>query len=66
MCYYDHSNIYGITKYLKGNPMQYESTGKHSFEIRIHLEKKLLRIASLPNYSSIADRRAGLPQQNRS
>jgi len=40
MCYYDLSNSNGITKYIKGNEMQSGNkvTGKHSFEIRIHLE----------------------------
>ena len=57
MSYFDYSNSCGITKYIKGNPMQSEdkSTGKHSFEIRIHLDEKLLRIACLPDYSSIAE-----------
>jgi len=32
-----------------------KATGKHSFEIRIHLDQKLLRVASLPDYSSIAE-----------
>jgi len=30
-------------------------TGKHSFEFRIRLDQKLLRVASLPDYSSIAE-----------
>jgi len=55
MCYYDFSFGYGITKYIKGNPMQYGSTGKHSYEFRIHLDQKLLRVASLPDYSLIAE-----------
>ena len=57
MGYWDYSNDYGITKYIKGNPMQSgtNETGKHSFEIRIHLDQKLLRVASLPSYSSIAE-----------
>jgi len=57
MSYWDNSNSYGITKYIKGNAMQSGSkvTGKHSFEIRIHLDEKLLRVASLPDYSSIAE-----------
>jgi len=57
MCYYDNSNSNGITKYIKGKPMQSgrKETGKHSFEIRIHLDQKLLRVASLPDYSSIAE-----------
>ena len=57
MCYGDHTNNYGITKYIKGNAMQSgtKATGKHSFEIRIQLDEKLLRIASLPDYSSIAE-----------
>ena len=57
MCYYDYLNRYGITKYIKGNAMQSGSnaTGKHSFEIRIHLDEKLLRVACLPDYSSIAE-----------
>ena len=29
--------------------------GKHSFEIRIHLNQKCLRVACLPDYSSIAE-----------
>jgi len=57
MGYWDYSNDYGITKYIKGNAMQSGSkaTGKHSFEFRVHLDQKLLRIACLPDYSSIAE-----------
>jgi len=57
MCYYDNSNDYGITKCIKGSPMQSGSkvTGKHSFEVRIDLHQKFLRVASLPDYSSIAE-----------
>ena len=57
MCYYDNSSSYGLGKYIKGNPMQSGSKhiGKHSFEVRIHLDQKLLRIASFPGYSSIAE-----------
>jgi len=57
MCYFDHSNIYGISKYIKGSPMQSGTnvTGKHSFEVRIDLAQKFLRVASLPDYSSIAE-----------
>ena len=57
MCYYDYSNEYGITKYIKGNAMQSggKATGKHSFEVRIHLDQKLLRVGRLPDYSSIAE-----------
>jgi len=57
MCYYDYSNSNGITNYIKGNPMQSGAkiTGKHSFEVRIHLDQKLLRVGSLPDYSSIAE-----------
>ena len=57
MCYYDYSNEYGITKYIKGSQMQSGSkkTGKHSFEVRIDLNQKFLRVASLPDYSSIAE-----------
>jgi len=32
-----------------------KTTGKHSFEIRIHLNQKLLKVACLPDYSSIAE-----------
>jgi len=57
MCYYDYSNDCGITKYIKGSPMQSGTkvTGKHSFEIRIDLNQKFLRVASLSDYSSIAE-----------
>jgi len=57
MCYYDHSNSYGITNYIKGSPMQkgYNETGKHSFEVRIHLNQRFLRVACLPDYSSISE-----------
>jgi len=57
MCYYDNTNICGITQYIKGSPMQSgsKSTGKHSFEVRIDLNQKFLRVASLPDYSSIAE-----------
>jgi len=39
MCYYDYSNIHGITKYTKGSEIQAgnKSTSKHSFEVRIDL-----------------------------
>jgi len=30
-------------------------TGKHRFEVRIDLNKQFLRVASLPDYSSIAE-----------
>ena len=30
-------------------------TGKHSFEVRIYLNQKFLRVASLPDYSSVAE-----------
>jgi len=57
MCYYDYLSCRGVTKYIKGNPMQYGSKakGKHNFEVRIHLDQKLLRVASLPDYFSIAE-----------
>ena len=32
-----------------------KETGKHSFEVRIDLDQKFLRVASLPDYSSIAE-----------
>jgi len=36
--------------------MQYGGkTGEHSFEVRIHLNQRFLRVASLPDYSSIAE-----------
>jgi len=39
MCYYDASNRYGITKYIKGSPMQSGTKviSNHSFEVRICL-----------------------------
>ena len=57
MCYFDNSKGYGITKYIKGSEMQSGTkvTGKHSFEVRIDLNQKFLRVASLPDYSSIAE-----------
>ena len=33
----------------------YKSVGKHSFEVRIHLAERLLRVASLPGYASVAE-----------
>ena len=32
-----------------------KSTDKHSFEVRIDLNQKFLRVAPLPDYSSIAE-----------
>jgi len=57
MCYGDSSESYGLSKYLKGNPMQtgFKAIGKHSFEVRICLHQKFLRVASLPYYSSIVE-----------
>ena len=57
MCYYDYSNSNGVTKHIKGNPMQsgVKVTGKHRFEVRIDLNQRFLRVASLPDYSSIAE-----------
>jgi len=63
MCYCDYCNRRGITKYIKGNQMQSGSTDKHSFEFRIHLDQKLLRVASLPWL--LFNCGAGWPQQNR-
>ena len=54
MSYSDYFNGFGITQYIKGSPMQSE-IGKHSFEVRIHLDSNLLRVGSLPDYSSIAE-----------
>jgi len=57
MSYWDNINDFGITKYIKGSPMQSgaKATGEHSFEVRIHLNQKFLRFACLPDYSSIAE-----------
>jgi len=57
MCYGDYCESYGISKYIKGSPMQSGNKviGKHSFEVRICLHQKFLRVASLPYYSSIAE-----------
>jgi len=33
----------------------HQPSGKKSFEVRLHLDQKLLKIASLPDYSSIAE-----------
>ena len=57
MCYWDHSNDCGITKMIKGSPMPSggKATGKHSFEVRINLNAKFLRVSSLPDYSSVAE-----------
>jgi len=50
MSYYDQSNSPGISKCIKGCPMQSGTkvTGKHSFEVRIYLDQKILRVAILP------------------
>lgn len=57
MCYYDYCNSNGLVKYIKGSPMQSGAKvkDKHSFEIRIYLNEKFLRVSSLPEYSSIAE-----------
>jgi len=57
MCYNDMSNIYGTTNFIKGSSMQSGTKvrGKHSFEVRICLNKRFLRVACLPDYSSIAE-----------
>ena len=57
MCYCDSNKFKGITKYIKGNTMV---SGKipsetKSFEVRLHLDERLLKVASLPDYSSIAE-----------
>jgi len=36
-------------------PSKGKKVGKHSFEMRIHLDQKIVRIASLPTYSSIVE-----------
>jgi len=56
MAYYDNDHSYGIDKYIKGSSMQSGTKviGKHSFEVRIYLDQQYLRVASLPDYSSIA------------
>ena len=55
--YNDNSDGYGISKYIKGSPtlLRIKEAGKHSFEVRIYLNEKFLRVASLPDYSSIAE-----------
>jgi len=57
MSYYDEFNNFGITKYIKGRSMTSGKNviGKHSFEVRIYLNQKFLRVASLPDYSSVAE-----------
>ena len=57
MCYNDSNNRNGITKYIKGSRMQsgVQKAGKQSFEVRIHLSERLLRVASLPYYASVAE-----------
>jgi len=57
MCYSGDSNNYGIARYIKGSPilLDSEDAGKHSLEIRIDLNEKFLRVASLPDYSSIVE-----------
>jgi len=57
MCYYDYSIGYGITKRIKGSPMEsgFFVSSKRCFEVRIYLNQKFLRVASLPGYSSIAE-----------
>ena len=57
MSYYDMINSYDITEYTRGYPMQSgcKVVGKHSFEVRIHLAERLLRVASLPGYASVAE-----------
>jgi len=56
MCYCD-GNYFENFKYIKGNTMKLgnQPSGKHSFEVRLHLDQKLLKIASLPDYSSIVE-----------
>jgi len=57
MCYDEEKIINGITKIIKGDPMQSrnKNTGKRSLEVRVHLDQKLLRVASLPDYSLIVE-----------
>jgi len=59
MCYCDNNYFQGITKYIKGNintmKSENQPPGKKSFEVRLHLNQKLLKIAFLPDYSSIAE-----------
>ena len=57
LSYYDYINNCGITKYIKGNTMQSEGkrVEKHSYELRLHLDEKILRVGSLPDYESIVE-----------
>jgi len=58
MCYYDYSSGYGVTKRIKGSsPMEsgFLVSSMRSFEVRIYLNQKFLRVSSLPDYSSIAE-----------
>jgi len=32
-----------------------KNTGKRSIEVRVHIDQKLLRVASLPDYSSTVE-----------
>ncbi len=57
MAYFNRNSNYGITKYIKGPNINSNKRKniKESFEVRIFLKEKILKVGSYPDYSSILE-----------
>ena len=57
MCYSEkYGDNWGVTKTMKGPPIRNDTKyERRSLEVRINLQRKLLRVASLPNYESVVE-----------
>jgi len=56
LCYCEYGYEKGVTKTMKGPPIRNDKKyERRSLEVRINLQRKLLRVASLPNYESVVE-----------
>jgi len=56
LCYYDGFNICGVNKLVKGPPIVNKNPyERRNLECRINLEKRLLRVGTLPDYASVVE-----------
>lgn len=55
LCYSEYEGIYGLNTLVKGKSIltNDNSLESRSLEVRINIEKKILKVGSLPDYSSV-------------
>ena len=57
MAYCERSNEYGMDKMIKGKALHLGNQQKvdRSFEMRIFLKEKLLKVSDFPNYENVCE-----------